>query len=194
VLNPQLNNFPRLPSLDRLRGLAVVLMFADHLLWITAPQSLLRFSITRAALPLFMIVSGWLLAGRDLPSTRRALQLVCAAVLAVMLARQLGMAQPDILVVYIVALGGWWAGRRWPAQTVAACLVLVATFPHVWRGYHPAHVLGLMCVGAILKANGSTLSAGARLPAALGWVGRWPLEFYVLHLAGLLALQRLEVI
>ena len=69
---------PRLDYLDRVRGLAVVLMIVDHLciFWASSTAlvvpDLLRLTVGRVAMPLFFVLSGFLITGiivanRDAP-------------------------------------------------------------------------------------------------------------------------------
>ena len=192
--------------LDQLRGLAVVLMIIDHVLAVgTAavlarglPVSIVviddarffRLTITRLALPLFMVVSGYLLADRDRPSRRRQGQLLAAAVVAQILFAPLpGLSDVDVLVVVFVVQLAWPVLRASPVVFAALGMVAavnVATLPFGWTGYSPALVAALMCLGALAartKDRGAERARRMPLPKWLAAVGRRPLTAYVGHLA-----------
>lgn len=196
----------RTERLDQYRGIAVLLMVADHVLAIGVAVALLhgtplspaavsrlrlvRLTVTRLALPLFAGVSGYLLADRDGPSSRRRLQLVAAAVVAQVLFAPLpGMSDVDVLVVIVVAQLAWPLVRRRPAEAACAGIVLafnLPSLPHGWTGYSPMLVLAFMCVGA-LAADRDRVRRDAppeplRLPGWVSAIGRRPLTAYLAHL------------
>lgn len=184
----------RSEELDRVRGAAVVLMIVDHVLalvcelttWPTnAGPWFARMTITRAALPLFMLLAGALLADRR-PSGKRLGQVVAAAVCAQLLVLRLPfMATVNILPVIGWALWVWPRVRGWGVWGVAGCMVFVATLP--WPlGYHPGHVLGLMLLGTLLGRAPLERLGGCLQPWA-AVVGRRPLAWYLGHLAALWA-------
>lgn len=184
-------------TVDKLRGLAVLLMVLDHGLaftgWLVGSEAFgwpLRLTVTRAALPLFMFCAGYVRRDRDRSSWRSWGALLLAAVVSEALVQRMPyMGQVDVLVVIACALVAWPVARRWPWLSIAGCLVVVSMFPRVWDGYHPAHVLALMVLGpwALCFGRGDLplRRLGERLPAWLTWPGRHALGLYVGHLAGL---------
>ena len=174
-------------AFDQLRGVALLLMVLDHCLAaIGDPWTLaLRYTLTRAALPLFMVVSGHLAQNRSLPSPKRLAQLVVAAAAALLLVARLPyMASVDVLAVYLVALVPWPLVRRWPLAAIGVALTLIGTFPMLWDGYHPGLLVALMALGAVIPLEVIT-KCGGLLPTWLAPLGRWPLTIYVLHIAWL---------
>lgn len=183
---------PRSAALDRLRGVAVVLMVFDHLLIVTGQAgSPLRETVTRAAMPLFAVVAGHL-------SRRGSWRLLGVAVLGLLLPVLvpwvdapnvlLWLASGSVLVV---------AARRIarPALWLLPLVVLTAAangrpFLAPSGSFEPVAVWALMCLGALMSRPGLD-RAGARLPAALDRAGRWPLSVYAGHL---LVLQLVVVV
>lgn len=175
-------------GLDYLRGLAVLLMLADHVVAVAEVPALevVRL-ITRAALPGFALVVGSL-SSRKL-SPRRQIEWGGAAVVVTATMLALGLGLGGLLLVWL-ALGRYVA-RVWSPAAQAGALILALVvgangFPWPVPGdYSPPFVVGLVLVGAYLGP--SVLGqAGDRLPSWLGWFGRHALELYVGHLVFLL--------
>ena len=82
----------RLGWVDRLRGAAVLLMVLDHVLVQVAPGHLLRLTLTRLSLPLFLICAAHVWRGGM--SSRRVRQLGFAVVAETVLLGALEMAEP----------------------------------------------------------------------------------------------------
>lgn len=187
----------RNPDLDKVRGLAVLLMFLDHTLSVLEGGMIWRLTLTRASLPLFMLVSGYLLAYRN-PSFRRYAQLLAASAVSLILVQQIpGKASADVLAMISVAVSCWPIARRWPIATMAIASTIGYTFAGLGDGYQPGYLLSLMCAGAMLRrASWATrdLDLGHRfadtLPSFLIYLGRWPLTWYLVHLLGLIVLSR----
>lgn len=159
-------------------------MVIDHALHVAGFPWWSRVGPTRASLPLFMLVSGWLLAGRTRPANVRCAQLAIAAAVGGPLSWFLGLGAPDILAVYIVALFLWWCARAHPVAAITVGFVGAYTLPFGWAGYEPGYVLGLIGVGALMRSTGRDYwSWGDRLPSFFEWAGRRPLSLFVGHLA-----------
>lgn len=185
-------------AVDRLRGLAIALMVLDHTLlcaigvWgvserVEGIASLVRITLTRLALPLFMVLSGWLLARKDL-ALRRYFQVLAVglASTAVAAAFALPIATPDVLIVWCVVMTGSALIRRFPVQAVAVGVVQSFTWPWPWDGYQPGVVLALVAAGVLAKHSNSRFYViGDRLPRLLEVVGRHPLGWYFWHLVAL---------
>jgi hypothetical protein len=171
-------------ALDRLRGTAIALMVLDHLLAWGEVGFCVQATVTRASLPLFMLVSGNLMAERVLPSIGRAAQLAAAACASTWLVAGLPfMAPVDVLVSFCLALLAWPAARLAPACALVVCVVVMGIAP-MNSGYSPFELLALMLVGAMTFDVGSWLYRfGCALPWWLAAFGRWPLTWYVGHLA-----------
>lgn len=174
----------RVAGLDRLRGLAVVLMVLDHVLLIVVGGGLalvLRLSVTRLSLPLFCVVAGALVVDR--PRWRRLGAVVLAGYVAMVIGYPLGIGQPDVLVVLAVALAVAPLVVRvgWALPGLCWCLLQATTWPFPWRGYQPGVVLGLVLVGH-LAGRERLGRIGDRLPEVFERVGRRPLAWYLGHL------------
>jgi hypothetical protein len=171
-----------------LRGLAVLLMVLDHSLVAGGhPGSLLRWTVTRAALPLFCVVAGALMPARFRRPGRRWVAVCTSAVVASVIGPAIGIRQPDVLVLFAVLLpAAPWLWDRW--RVTAACVAVIqpVIWPMGWGGYEPGTVLALLFVGAwlgpvqLLERVGrvQVLERGP-LPA----IGRAPLRWYVGHLS-----------
>lgn len=191
----------RMRWVDGLRGVAMLLMLGDHIAATAGVGGgVTRLTITRLALPLFMALSGYVLAYKDRPSTRRIIVLTVAATIALLLVRDLeGMAGADVLLVYLVALIVWPWVRKHPLEsaivglgTASALPVLLASHGIVWDGYWPGLLIGWMAFGAMWRRldgkNGTTWSRwlkelGDTMPTPIVLLGQVPVLFYVGHLA-----------
>lgn len=182
VLAATRSGVSRLVGLDRLRGLAILLMVLDHVWMLAGGPVELRWTVTRAAMPLFFVVAGSLV---------RRLTWRHAWVAWVGLALPLAVPwidRPNVLVWYAVgAVCVAVAGRSGPRGLWLALGVLLTVAANgygagVWaHSYEPAATVGLMLVGA-LAGRGSVAQLGDRLPGWLAWPGRYPLTAYVGHL------------
>ncbi|HEX9705446.1 MAG TPA: hypothetical protein VGA20_09385 [Gemmatimonadales bacterium] len=172
----------RLGWLDGLRGAAVLLMLADHMLALASPAHVLRFTLTRLSLPAFMVAAGAGLAARGrLPSDRRVVQCGAAAAVATGASWWLGFALPEAVTLYLLTLPLAWALRRaWP-EAVVLGLVQALSLPVPWGGYQPGLVLAYLALG--IGAAGSLGAARWRWPGWVQTVGRRPLAWYAGHLA-----------
>jgi surface polysaccharide O-acyltransferase-like enzyme len=185
--------------LDRWRGLAVILMVLDHLLAAAlanqlteSPAAFLtRVTLTRLAMPVFMVVSGYL-AYRHAPSRRRLIEVAAAALVVNLLwaVLPMGAAPPDILVIWLaaIALRRFWV--QYPVPTVVLGLVQSVALPFDWGGYQPGLVVALLAVG-VLAAMADAIPM-VRLPDVVDRpvcaIGRHPLGWYLVHIAVIAAI------
>ncbi len=191
--------FARSAALDGARGAAVLLMLLDHLLVVTGHGDLwwVRSTVTRAAMPGFMVIGGALVSGTMTPP--RLARLVRTIAFGVALPVVVPwIDDPNILVMYAA---GWllvWAVRRWTwgaplLVIVGATLAGNGLLGHTGAGYYPiGAVAALMAAGAWIGPVrlGSWLrSFAARRLRPVQWLGRHALAFYVLHLLVLRFLQ-----
>lgn len=175
----------RSPALDRVRGLAIVLMAVDHVAslsgWVVVEDT-----VGRAAMPLFFVLAGSLL-GR---LRWRHAQLVGLGLLLPVVMPWLDA--PNVLTLYGVGALVIWLWRRlvWPVWVLAAAGLTQAA--NGWAGglfftgYQPLALLGLLALGAMLPRT--TWSWGSSLPGWMGLLGRFPVTVYVGHLLVLTAI------
>lgn len=173
----------RLDGIDRLRGLAILLMVLDHVLVFSGSENhVLRHTITRAALPLFCLVAGVLCSKVN---RGRLLDLVWIGCWSSVLNIVAG--QPDVTLLFALgfALYSYWSSPVF----LAICILQPVTWPLPWSGYQPGTVLALLAVGRGLVAVGYLNRLGAMLPQFFRLFGQWPLAIYGGHLT-ILAIWR----
>lgn len=177
-------------ALDRVRGLACLLMLADHAAASAGIGSgPLRETVTRLAMPLFFLLAGHL-ARR--PSWRHAELVAWGLVIPTVVP---WVDAPNVLL---------WLGVLLPVVAVArrhsnlhlllvVCLAALANpgslgglGAPMGTGYPPAALLALILLGAL--APRSAFAWGRRLPVWVGVLGAVPLSFYVVHLVVLASL------
>lgn len=169
-------------ELDRLRGLAILLMVGDHLALVWSFEAY-RLTLGRLAMPLFFVVAGHL-AGRRL-SSRHLLAVGVGLVLPVVVP---WVDSPNVLVWFGVGAGILYVFERrgWPTWLLVLPALIFAA--NGWsllsgRSYDPLALLALMVVGRGLAPT--LLVAGRRLPCWVGALGRRPLTWYVGHVLAL---------
>lgn len=177
----------RFEHLDAWRGLAVVLMVADHVMAFSGGWELFRASITRPAMPVFMVVAGALWR----PGLRRRhVELVAAAAAAGAAFAVLGFPGPEILAVFVVAhlVATTLDERRVPIVAVAIGGWIQATYWPLFagRGYELGTVLLFLSLGRMV---GESRLGAPRILAPLEVLGRRPLTVYVGHLLVLVVVQ-----
>lgn len=180
----------RLSWVDRLRGVAIVAMVADHVclallvLGVPGPWQVVRLTAGRVAFPLFMLVSGWLAAFRP-PSRERTRQVLLVGAACSFVPPLLGLptGPPDIVLLIGLVLVVWPVLVRWPLLFLAAGAIQAFTWPVPWFGYQPGPVVALMLVGWLWAEAGRPLvgSELGWLPGWVEWCGRRPLALYVGH-------------
>lgn len=181
----------RFRGLDRLRGLAILLMVVDHALALTGVGLVVRLTLTRAAAPIFMATAGALPSKN---SRRRWLGLVGVAAVETVLCSLLGLQVPAIVLVLVVVQPVFLWARS--IGIPAVVLVLVgwwqSTFaPLPIPGYEPGFVLMWLAVGSMCALDLNHL--GRRLPALAEAIGRRPRSWYLGHLAAFVPMALLTV-
>lgn len=168
--------------LDAIRGLAVALMVADHILLWHPQLHETRHTITRASMPLFFVLSGHLVRK---PNWRWLAIFVVGLVLPVVVPF---IDNPNVLCWYVLGATTIWlvrkyAGNSWLVLLIGIPLAKYANYFDVnplGNSYQPDALLGLMALGALLPRG--WFHWGQHLPKFLGWLGRFPLSVYVSHL------------
>lgn len=173
----------RFAAIDRLRGLAILLMIGDHVSIFTGLEWY-RDTAGRVAMPLFFVLSGYLVTRFTI---RHALVGLSGFVLA---AAVPWVDSPNVLVWYCAGaalLACSWVRQPLVLAGVAVFGLMLAANGYAelyLTGYNPFALLGIMAVGALLRTlpDGRTLwSPARRLPAFLGLLGRYPLSWYLGH-------------
>lgn len=174
---------PRHDWIDRLRGLAIVLMVLDHLLVVIDPASPIRLTLTRLAIPLFMFCMAALY--RPGLNAKRLAWMAAAAAAELATFPIIGMAGPGIMIgIIAVTVASW----RWPSLARHGFAVAVVGFI-AWHYLKvPSGVVvawwGVGRIAPWIEAR----SYGERLPAFLATIGRHPLGWYIGHLAAIAVL------
>lgn len=196
---PRERGRPRDRTIDAIRGAAIVLMIIDHSLGfaqstaLTEPwMRLARLSVSRLALPAFMICSGLLLAGHVV-ATRRWVQVLVAALVVNVGAVVAGMPEfvPDILALWCLVTLGAAPIRRYPA-TAAVIGLLQSMYWRIPTGtYQPGWIVAFIALGVLIARSGDREvldPIGSRLPDWVAAIGCRPLIWYVGHLVALSAI------
>jgi hypothetical protein len=181
-------------------------MVLDHLLVVGGfGQSPIRYTLTRAAMPAFMVISGALF--RRIRWERWLRYLAAGLLLPVVV---VWIDNPNILVLWafgVVVLDILGVlGRLVPRLRAALpWLVVVAVLTYTGNrfgaalgssGFEPLSVVALMVIGAQIgrESLSGILSAFAGVPRWVRSIGRHSFGWYVGHLLVLVALQQVGVI
>lgn len=168
----------RSSAIDRMRGLAIVLMCLDHLMLVLELNPLLRWGPTRLAMPLFMLIAGSLI-------TRLTWRHLAIGVIGLGLPLFVPWTgQPNILFCYAIGAAVVVVSRRLggpvPVILLAGCIAML-TNGLDFGSYPVLGVVALVLLGSMLP-RGVWEPVGSHLPEWLEWLGRWPLTIYVGHL------------
>lgn len=171
----------RLPELDRLRGLAILLMVGDHVSATLLDLALYRVTLGRLAMPLFFVVAGHL-AGSRL-GRRHVLALGLGLALPAIVPF---IDSPNVLVWWVLGSVVLYGFDRLNVPSWGFIVLALTLGANGWAihpgalSYDPAMLLGLMALGRGLAAE--SFGFGCRLPEWVGALGRRPLSWYVGHL------------
>jgi len=161
-------------------------MILDHVLLVAFPAHggalLVRLTVTRAALPLFILVAGHLAVDRPIHPRRMVGVILCGAG-ATVLTRDLGFPEPDVLMVIAVCVIGLSVvPARYRALVLVVAVLQPVTWPLPYTGYQPGPVVALLVIGGHLP---DLARLGDRLPLWTAAVGRHPLAWYIGHLTAI---------
>lgn len=180
----------RFVGLDRLRGFAIFLMLLDHLLVVSGhTDSFIRFTVTRAALPLFCFVSAIVPRSGRFNAVRFS-EIVFAGLVSSYFGLALGIGQPDVLLLFAVlmVIPDLWFSSVW-FLTLSALQPFTWPVPTLFGGYQIGTLVVLFAIGCHFVDRIRFDRFGLRLPLVFERVGRWPVLFYVGHLGFLYLLK-----
>lgn len=188
----------RYTELDGLRGLAIVLMLVDHVLAVIivhgGPIWLndIRLSLTRLAMPLFMILVGWLLDHKGGYSLKWLLKVFWVGIAATIMMSLMDLPSPDILIILGFVILFFYSSRN-PLAMIVLGLIQAVNIPLNWSGYQPGFILTFVAIGVLVHRyqvpewESLCSFAGKRLGFLEG-IGRHPVAWYLGHIAILLIL------
>ena len=162
-------------SLDRIRGLAIVLMILDHILDLTHELPLIRMTVTRLSMPLFFIISGHLVKRVN---ARTFQIMVIGFILPISIP---WIDNPNVLFWYAVGtIVVVYVKQKW--LIILAALTMGANHYALYIGssYDPLFLIAFMAIGSTFPRE--YFSWGNRLPAFFTFVGKYPLSIYLGHL------------
>ena len=173
----------RFAGIDQLRGLAVALMVVDHALAVMQTGSLVRATVTRLAMPLFVLILGGLITPSRLP--RWSLWGMAAGLWAALDMMVIGLPGPFFLLALLAIRYAVHAALlcRVPAWVIAAAGATFAAQAPAgpFVGYNVGALVALVAIGTSLHPV--VLNEwGEPLPKVLRYLGRFPLAVYVGHL------------
>ena len=192
-------NSNRIAVLDKVRGLAIILMMLDHTLVMLSTLEIIsngalltRMTLTRFALPMFMIVSGALWAART-PGGKRIGSIILVSIFlnVFMVMFWSEFSTPEVLAVW--ALAALFASfiSKYPVLAITLSYIQWEYWPIGWDGYQPGVVVLFLAVGVLAARCGivpGTGVAGKLLPEFLGVIGKRPIIWYAGHLVVLTVL------
>lgn len=172
-------------AIDLIRGTAIALMVFDHAIVAFDLDPQWRH-LTRVAMPMFMIVSGWLFCGS---LTARYWQVWAAAALTWPFVLMLDVAVVHVLLVFALVYPLLLLPLPWLVCLAGLGLLQVYNWPLNWGGYQPGYVLAFLVVGRLSRLAGMNFPR-ITLPALVTAPGRYPLTLYTAHLIGLFLLTQ----
>ena len=142
-----------------------------------------RWTLTRFAMPIFMLVSGYLMATHRV-SKKRFTQVAVVALIvnALWLTVPVGVEAPDILVIWLVCAFAQPLWVKYPVWFAAAGVLQSVTWEIPWGGYQPGLVLAFLCLGALAQQTGVRIPPLHDVDRPLAALGRHPLALYVTHI------------
>jgi hypothetical protein len=185
-------------AVDRLRGVALLLMILGHSMVVYealhGPEDVIwwtRHTATRFAMPLFMMMAGYLIAKKGHPAWNRMPAIIAAAVVTNVVGHSLpeiGFHAPNVLANFLMAVPFYFVFVRLPIETVLVGFLQAYYLPITWdewQGYQPGMIMAFLALGVLVRHHPETalMKIGRRLPSSLEVLGRRPLLWYCGHLA-----------
>lgn len=171
-------------TIDEWRGMAVLLMLADHLLMVL-DADWWRWGPTRFALPLFMLVSGYLWS-QKLPRARPIVMMIPLAVASMAVFWLLDESAPDPLTAWLVVALYAPVVVRFPLFVLVLGFLQAVWWPLPINGYQLGFSAGFAAAGVLAGRLRVELVPWGF--ASLAWLGRNALRVFAWHLVALLLL------
>ena len=184
-------------NIDLIRGFAIILMILDHVLVaITSIMGgndyiyLIRTTLTRFSMPLFMIISGAVLILYGLKIRRWSSVLVTAVVLNIILFFLWNdFNSPEILLVWSLVVVSYKLFIRYPITSLILGFIQAQYFQitlYDYNGYQPGELIFFIVIGIFASNYISSLSfpilSKIYLYNITIAIGRKPLLIYFSHL------------
>ena len=166
----------RSTGIDKLRGLAIILMILDHVVFVTNGPFVIRETITRAAMPIFFLVSGHLVK-------QVSFRLVTIGTIGIALPTVVTfLDNPNVLVWYALFAPVIVVLKLRPNYLPVALGIILSLAANnhigiVANSYPPMFLLALMILGAIIPRK--RFVTFERLPNVFTFIGKFPLTIYV---------------
>ena len=165
-------------AIDSLRGIAIALMIVDHIVIRFAGPIIIHDTITRAAMPIFFIISGHLIK-------RVNYRHILIGILGILLPLYVSfLDDPNVLFYYAIFSPVILLLKRYPeigVGVLALCLTFYGNFHDLefGNGYPPLIILSLMILGTMTPRIFFSFADKIR---GFDRLGRFPLTIYVGHL------------
>lgn len=163
--------------LDKWRGLAILLMIADHVAYFHGPDWL-RQTLTRLSMPIFFILAGHL-------ANRVSLRTLAIGATGFLLPIYVTwIDNPNVLLWLAIGSAVLAFSQHYPMVqylTIILALTLMANYRigEIFGSYHPAALLALMALGNLIPRY--AFRCGDRLPGVFAFLGRFSLSIYIVH-------------
>ena len=191
-------------NLDFFRGIAIALMIFDHILVFFASINftnnffeIIRETLTRYSMPLFMIISGFLLAKYGL-TIKRWLQVFLTSIILNLLIffywQEFNF--PEILLIWSLITIFTKLLIKFPIFILISGLIQYQYFPINYEAYQPGIILLFLSIGVISSSrilHGDLLDKVIKYSffRPLIFIGRYPLTIYFSHIFILIILLNL---
>ena len=173
-------------TLDAARAAGIALMIVDHIAVVYDWPAPTR-DITRLAMPLFMITSGYLFTGK---LGQRYRDVWATAAITWPMVVVLELALVHVLIVYALVLPLLRANQGTLLSLTCLGLLQAFNWPIGWNGYQPGYLLAFLTLGQLARQAGIEIQH-RDWPSWLTWAGRYPLTAYGSHLAVLVGLTQI---
>lgn len=191
-------------NLDFFRGIAISLMIIDHIIVFFASINftnnffdILRETLTRYSMPLFMIISGFLLANHGL-SIKRWLRVFLTSIILNLLIffywKEFNF--PEILLIWSLITIFTKLLIKFPIFILISGLIQYQYFPINYPAYQPGIIMLFLSIGVI---SSSRILHGDLIDKVIKYnffrpvifIGRYPLSIYFSHIFILIILLNL---